>query len=767
MILGGWLAVSAARAAPPDGYYLVWADEFSGSSLDNTKWWAWSGPNRNAINVADAVTVGDGHLTITTHTTNGTHYSAIISTDGKFRYRYGYLEANIDFHTTPGMWSAFWLESPYMGQYIGDPSASGVEIDICEHRASDTKGTNIDSFVQATVHWDAYGADHKQVSSGNIGSGLGTGFHTYECLWDSTNYFFLIDGAQQWATNAGHSDRTELVLLSSEVQDAYWAGVVPPGGYGSFLTSTTKMIVDYVRYYAPTTTVFWTGASSAIWTTADNWLGGRVPITDNDVVFSYLSAGNFNLSLSQNTTVGSLSIQEAGPMSINSKTLTINSGGIDMLSAVYDATVNSSLMLGATQNWRVAGGRLLTVNGVISGAGDLTLSGRGTVALLATNTHSGSITLSNGTLVVSGVTGTNTLRVAGGTLTGTGQITGPVLATSGGTLSPGPAIGTLTISNTLTLQSGSLTSLEVNKSAGTGDAIVGLTSVTFGGTLSIIKQAGTWAIGDAFKLFEARTYSGAFANITPSAPGIRLGWDTSTLTTDGTLRVKQVPLIQTTNILEIRIGSNTDGINNPAFSFSGFYSSPSAIKSTAPGCTSPGSSRASGTAATSTFFSVTPTLVPGITYTVAITWGHGTGTLRASTNIVVTPTAAGVSSTTFPSTTSAFSSSSNDANNSTWITIGNITPNTSTPTVIFTDASGQTSGRFYADAVRFVSQIPVPDSVSASRDGNSVLLNWQGNFLLQSATNVLGPYTDLPGPVLVGPYTSLISSNQTYFRLRQ
>ena len=63
--------------------------------------------------------------------------------------------------------------------------------------------------------------------------------------------------------------------------------------------------------------------------------------------------------------------------------------------------------------------------------------------------------------------------------------------------------------------------------------------------------------------------------------------------------------------------------------------------------------------------------------------------------------------------------------------------------------------------------IPVPDSVSASRDGNSVLLNWQGNFLLQSATNVLGPYTDLPGPVLIGPYTSIISSNQTYFRLRQ
>ena len=273
LLLAACLFGRPAFAAPPSGYYQVWADEFGGTSLDTSKWSAWSGPNRHAINTPSAATLGGGYLTITTYTTNGTHYSAILSTDGKFRYRYGYLEASIDFNTTPGMWSAYWLQSPTEGQYIGDPSASGAEIDICEHRASDATGSNIASFVQSTVHWDGYATDHKQVNGGNIGSGLGTGFHTYGLLWDSTNYFFLIDGVQQWATNIGHSDRTEIVLLSSEVQDAYWAGVVPAGGYGDFLTSTTKMIVDYVRYYAPTTTVFWTGASSANWSTAGNWLG--------------------------------------------------------------------------------------------------------------------------------------------------------------------------------------------------------------------------------------------------------------------------------------------------------------------------------------------------------------------------------------------------------------------------------------------------------------------------------------------------------------
>ena len=240
------------------------------------------------------------------------------------------------------------------------------------------------------------------------------------------------------------------------------------------------------------------------------------------------------------------------------------------------------------------------------------------VTLAAANVCGGSCTVSNGTLLVNGIL-TNSVTVAGGTLGGTGTIAGPVFVNAYGTLSPGPSIGTLTISNTLTLQPGSLTSLDLNKSTGTRDQIIGLTSISYAGTLAINNQAGTLAVGDAFKLFDAGSYSGAFANITPSSPGTRLGWDTSTLTTDGMLRLKLVPLVQTTNILESRIGNSANGLNNPTFVFTGFSSSVSATKSTAPGCTSPGSSRFTTTAATSTSFSVTPTLVPGITYSVVIT----------------------------------------------------------------------------------------------------------------------------------------------------
>jgi hypothetical protein len=60
-----------------------------------------------------------------------------------------------------------------------------------------------------------------------------------------------------------------------------------------------------------------------------------------------------------------------------------------------------------------------------------------------------------------------------------------------------------------------------------------------------------------------------------------------------------------------------------------------------------------------------------------------------------------------------------------------------------------------------------PNSIFVSRDLDVLILNWLGSFTLQSATDVMGPYTDVTGPVLTGPYTTPMSESQKYFRLRQ
>lgn len=259
-----------AKAAPPAGYYLVWSDEFNGTSLDTTKWDYWLlGGRRDAVNIQNAVSVGGGNLTITTYTSNNVHYTAMIATDGTFRSRYGYWESSIKWGDTNGMWSAFWMQSPTMGTYLNDPFVSGSELDIVEHRSTDGGGNgDINNIVQNNIHWNGYGSDAESAGSGNIGSGLGSGFHTYGFLWtpgtaSTSVYTLYVDGNNLRSWNYANnsvpvSESTEWTILSSEVDDTSttWAGTIPSAGYGSLASSTTKLTVDYVRYYAPTNTIF-------------------------------------------------------------------------------------------------------------------------------------------------------------------------------------------------------------------------------------------------------------------------------------------------------------------------------------------------------------------------------------------------------------------------------------------------------------------------------------------------------------------------------
>ena len=311
------LALAASvEAAPPAGYYLVWADEFNTNAIDTTQWTRVTGARRDAVNATNTVSLNGSNMVITTYTSNTTHYTAYVNTSGKFLVRYGYLESRIDYNDSPGEWSAFWMQSPTMGKYIGEPELSGLEIDICEHRFVDSSAANLDGKVQHTFHWDGYGADHK--SSGKLTSdlGLGSGFHTYGFQWTPTNYNFFINGANTWVPSTSAvpiSAHSTYILLSSEVEDPSWAGNIPVAGYGTLSNSTTRMVVDYVRYYAPTSMVFWDGSVSSDWTDANNWNSGRAPQPGFDVVFSYLAKSNQTTMAGSNFNVRSLTIMDSRP----------------------------------------------------------------------------------------------------------------------------------------------------------------------------------------------------------------------------------------------------------------------------------------------------------------------------------------------------------------------------------------------------------------------------------------------------------------------
>ncbi len=220
------------------------------------------------------------------------------------------------------------------------------------------------------------------------------------------------------------------------------------------------------------------GSSGNISVTQDISMNGRSP---NIPAIENLAGSN--------TLAGILTLTGAGQYRIQSD------GGLLTLSGtVSNAAAGSQSLI-------FQGNGNLSVTGVIQDDGtnfvSVVKAGTGSLTLAGLNTYNGSTT------------------VAGGTLGGTGTINGPVFVQSGGTLAPGAAIGTFTIIGSLSLAG--TTSVEINKTAGTRDQVVGLTSVSYGGTLAVTNLAGALTTNDTFALFSSTASSGDFISVTGSA----------------------------------------------------------------------------------------------------------------------------------------------------------------------------------------------------------------------------------------------------------
>lgn len=168
-----------------------------------------------------------------------------------------------------------------------------------------------------------------------------------------------------------------------------------------------------------------------------------------------------------------------------------------------------------------------TVNSVIAdnGAGTLgvTKAEGGVWILAGNNTYSGSTTINAGTLLVTGNSAGATGAVAvntGGTLGGNGTIGGDVTVANSTTaiLAPGTlddATGTLTLNNTNLTLSGSNSRVSIDiagTSAGSFDRIVGIDSFTEAGTVTFT-LTGAYAAA-SWDLFDFTGKTGGFHAIT-------------------------------------------------------------------------------------------------------------------------------------------------------------------------------------------------------------------------------------------------------------
>ena len=243
-----------------------------------------------------------------------------------------------------------------------------------------------------------------------------------------------------------------------------------------------------------------------------------------------LRFGNSNWTLTGALTLGS-------DASISGLANTM-SGVINLGSCILTDAKNS----GVSETW----------SAIISGTGGLTQAGVGgttTLTLTGANTYIGATTVSNGVLLVNGALAASPVMVmSGATLGGSGVITGSVTVALGGLLQPGAGgtgIATLTISSNLTLFGNVLLVLNRTNTQST-TAITGLSTVNYGGTMTVTNVGPALQAGDSFTLLQAISSSGTFdvTNLPALTNGLAWTWTPAS----GTLSVASAIAATPTNL---------------------------------------------------------------------------------------------------------------------------------------------------------------------------------------------------------------------------
>jgi len=210
-------------------------------------------------------------------------------------------------------------------------------------------------------------------------------------------------------------------------------------------------------------------------------------------------------------------------------------------------TVQINLGTGGYQAFDVDAGRTVTVDSdaVISAASPVTFykTGSGTLLINGSNYNAGSLVVSNGTFG------------------GSGFVAGTVSVRSGATLSPGPGIGTLTVSN-LVLAGNAVFEIDLT-TLNQNDSVVASGTLTNAGTgtLTVVNTGGiALSDGDTFDLFNKPLVNAAALQVSLPALDPSLYW-INNLAVDGTIVVATKPVLNwqttTTNSLVFNWPTNT------------------------------------------------------------------------------------------------------------------------------------------------------------------------------------------------------------------
>ncbi len=237
----------------PQGWKLVWSDEFNGSAIDTSKWafevqkpgWVNNELQNYTNNRRENARIENGSLVIEGRRDyfNGFEYSsARLKTQGKASWKYRRVEALIKVPTGYGTWPAFWMMPDDFSR--GWPACG--EIDIMEHVGYDP------NVIHATTHANDYNWKSGQQRTSTLSvPGAVSDYHVYAMEWYADRIDMFVDGKKYFtSTNNGTGDnawpfnKNFYIILNLAIGGDWGAAKgVDPNIWPK------QMLVDYVRVY--------------------------------------------------------------------------------------------------------------------------------------------------------------------------------------------------------------------------------------------------------------------------------------------------------------------------------------------------------------------------------------------------------------------------------------------------------------------------------------------------------------------------------------
>lgn len=196
-------AMAQAIDTAPEGYTLVWQDEFNGTALDEKVWnievnGDGGGNQELQFYRRENVSVKDGNLVLTARRenySNRSFTSGRINSRNKVAFKHGFLQARIKMpKTANGLWPAYWMMGNDFSQ-VGWPRCGEMDIVEMGHFNGINNGTQ-DRYFAGTLHYgpSASNTDHQQMSqdftadeSNPVCNGE---YHIFTVEWDD-NYVYM------------------------------------------------------------------------------------------------------------------------------------------------------------------------------------------------------------------------------------------------------------------------------------------------------------------------------------------------------------------------------------------------------------------------------------------------------------------------------------------------------------------------------------------------------------------------------------------------